>query len=50
MLCIPGGGEDGGGGRAGGFSRDWPIMLCCSVLTYYAQYYVHVKELCLKIC
>ena len=28
-----------------------PIMLCCSaqILTYYAQYYAHVKDLCLKI-
>ena len=38
-------------------SRDRPIMLifllimlCCSAqfFTYYAQYYAHVKELCLK--
>ena len=37
--------------------RDWPIMLIfyllcyaavLKILTYYAQYYAHVKELCLK--
>ena len=31
--------------------RDWPIiLLCCSaqILTNYAQYYAHVKNLCFK--